>query len=62
MPGRTAPLQLVASYGYVTPLVAAAIGIGVFGDQPWPGMAVGAATILLAVVAELRGRGVGQSP
>jgi drug/metabolite transporter (DMT)-like permease len=59
---RTAPLQLVASYGYVTPLVAAAIGIGVFGDEPWPGMVVGAILILVAVVAEIRGRGVGQSP
>lgn len=56
---RAAPLQLVASYGYVTPLIAGVIGIGVFGDQPWPGMVLGAALIMFAVVAEIRSRGEG---
>jgi drug/metabolite transporter (DMT)-like permease len=51
---RTAPLSLVASYAYATPLVAVAISISVFGDHPWPGMGVGAVAIILAVYYEVK--------
>jgi drug/metabolite transporter (DMT)-like permease len=51
---RSAPLALVGSYAYATPLVAAAIGIAAFGDRPWPGMGVGAAVVIVAVYREVR--------
>lgn len=51
---RTAPLSLVGSYAYATPLVAAAIGFAAFGEPLWPGLAVGALLIVAAVMLELR--------
>jgi drug/metabolite transporter (DMT)-like permease len=51
---RTAPLTLVASYAYATPLVAIAISIIVFGDHAWPGMGIGAVVIILAVHYEVK--------
>jgi drug/metabolite transporter (DMT)-like permease len=51
---RTAPLALVSSYAYATPLVAAAIGVAVLGDRPWPGMAVGAVLVVGSVYTEIR--------
>jgi drug/metabolite transporter (DMT)-like permease len=51
---RTAPLALVGSYAYATPLVAAAIGIIVFGEHAWPGMGVGAVLIIVAVYYEVK--------
>jgi drug/metabolite transporter (DMT)-like permease len=51
---RAAPLSLVGSYAYATPLVAAAIGIAAFGDRPWPGMGVGAVLVIAAVYREVR--------
>lgn len=40
---RTAPLALVSSYAYATPLVATSIGVAALRDHPWPGMGAGAA-------------------
>jgi drug/metabolite transporter (DMT)-like permease len=51
---RTAPLRLVSSYAYATPLVAAAIGVAVLGDRPWPGMGIGAVLVIAAVYTEIR--------
>jgi drug/metabolite transporter (DMT)-like permease len=51
---RTAPLTLVASYAYATPLVAIAISIIVFGDHAWAGMGIGAVVIILAVYYEVK--------
>jgi drug/metabolite transporter (DMT)-like permease len=53
---RTAPLQLVSSYSYATPVVAAAISILIFGDHAWPGLGIGAVLILASVYRELRAR------
>jgi drug/metabolite transporter (DMT)-like permease len=51
---RTAPLTLVASYAYATPLVAVAVSIIVLGEHAWPGMGVGAVVIILAVYHEVK--------
>jgi drug/metabolite transporter (DMT)-like permease len=51
---RNAPLALVSSYAYATPLVAAGIGVAVLGDRPWPGMAAGGALIIAAVYRQIR--------
>lgn len=51
---RSAPISLVGSYAYATPLVAAAIGFVAFGEPLWPGLAVGAVLIIAAVILELR--------
>ena len=53
---RTAPLRLVSSYSYATPIVAAAISIAIFGEHPWPGLGLGAAVIVAAVYSEIRAR------
>jgi drug/metabolite transporter (DMT)-like permease len=51
---RSAPVSLVGSYAYVTPLVAAGIGFLAFGEPLWSGLAIGALLIIAAVILELR--------
>jgi drug/metabolite transporter (DMT)-like permease len=53
---RTAPAPLVATYSYVTPLVAILIGAVAFGEPVWAGAVVGAALVLGTVAFELRAR------
>ena len=53
---RTAPVPVVATYAYATPLVAAALGVLVLGEPFTPLAALGAAVVLLAVAGEVRAR------
>jgi drug/metabolite transporter (DMT)-like permease len=53
---QTAPLPLVSSYSYATPIVAAVLSIVIFGDHAWPGLGLGAAMILVATYSEVRAR------
>jgi drug/metabolite transporter (DMT)-like permease len=51
---RTAPVPLVATYAYATPLVAAGLGVLVLAEPFTPLAALGAAVVLLAVAGEVR--------
>jgi drug/metabolite transporter (DMT)-like permease len=53
---QTAPLPLVSSYSYATPVVAAALSIAIFGDHAWSGLGLGAAMIIAATYSEVRAR------
>jgi drug/metabolite transporter (DMT)-like permease len=53
---RTAPAPLVATYSYVTPLVAILIGAVAFGEPVWAGAVFGALLVLGTVAFELRAR------
>lgn len=53
---ESAPAPLVNTYAYVTPLVAAVIGVTVLDESLWAGAFVGGALVLGAIALELRGR------
>jgi drug/metabolite transporter (DMT)-like permease len=53
---RSAPAPLVATYSYVTPLVAVLIGAVAFGEPVWAGALFGAALVLGTVAFELSRR------
>jgi drug/metabolite transporter (DMT)-like permease len=52
----SAPVSLVSTYAYVTPLFGAVLSATVLGEPLWAGAFVGAALVLGAVALELRGR------
>jgi drug/metabolite transporter (DMT)-like permease len=54
---RTAPLGLVSTYAYTTPLVAATIGVVALGESLWAGAVIGAAIVIGAVALEVRATG-----
>lgn len=58
---RTAPLPVVATYAYVTPVIGAVIGVLALDESLSPLAALGAAVALLAVGAQLRARPVHQA-
>jgi drug/metabolite transporter (DMT)-like permease len=52
---QRAPVALVSTYAYVTPLVGAVVGVAVLGESLWAGALVGGPVVLGAVALELRG-------
>ena len=50
------PANRVASYAYVNPLIALALGVGLAGETVGPWQALGGALVLLGVFATLRGK------
>ena len=53
---RSAPLGLVGTYAYITPLIAVAIGVIALGDTVSVAAALGGAVAMAAVIAQLRAR------
>ena len=53
---RSAPMGVVGTYAYVTPLIAVAIGVVLMGDSVSAGAALGGTLAMAAVIAQLRAR------
>jgi drug/metabolite transporter (DMT)-like permease len=59
---RTAPLSLVATYAYVNPVVAIALGALLLDEEVTGTMLLGAAVIVVAVAGTVRGEARARAP